>query len=216
LRQGQFAGEARAWQKVFRDRGVNYVVLQQQDTAPLMELVGNWFRFDPANWVMLYADGRTFIYGWRADGRDRFRDQSVAFDAQAFGKAASSWPVPADSVADVPEGGPGPLAFWWLGLPTESLAQAEAEFALHQGDTALVKWAEFLKNAGLQGPWMLSSSIGPLGVAGGGTGSVAALASISNYWLKHAELDVRAQLQLNPLPTRDAGLPAFPLLAVRA
>jgi len=89
------------WQGVLRDQGINHVILHGPNWERTATIV-NRLLADPAQWVPLYLDGRTSIFGWRDPQRkdaSRFTPMRLDDGAAAFGSAATT----------APSEGPGPL-----------------------------------------------------------------------------------------------------------
>lgn len=79
-----------SWQKVLRARGVNHLILTRPPQRTLRRMLG-----DPAQWTLLYLDGRTVIMGWTDPAgkeRDRFRALRYDPDRLAFGPSAVQAP----------------------------------------------------------------------------------------------------------------------------
>jgi tetratricopeptide (TPR) repeat protein len=74
------------WPSLFRDRGINHVIVRTQGEA--IQLVKR-FQANPNLWTMLYADGRTAIFGWTDAQQpamaERLRSHAVNLNQLAFG-----------------------------------------------------------------------------------------------------------------------------------
>jgi tetratricopeptide (TPR) repeat protein len=128
-------GSARSeddWQTQFRDRSISHVILfAQGDTLPLIQRFATF----PRRWVMLYADGRTAVFGWidpKEPGlAERWRGHGVNLNRLAYAPNAR----PENGVPDAElEPGkapdvPNPVSWWTryaFGPPPRPLAVDEA------------------------------------------------------------------------------------------
>jgi len=94
------------WQRVLRDRHINHVILSDPDTEAQLNAFGRLW-FDQEQWTLLYADGRTTIFGWddpeRPARESPFRGHSLDLDQLAFGPHAVRGPVGVQEPPQVPE-----------------------------------------------------------------------------------------------------------------
>ncbi len=88
------------WRDVLRRRGVDHLILYDADPNRLVPALQRLFR-DSVEWPLLYADGRTAVFGWRDPQRrgepDRFAALTLdtaraAFFPAEHEKAPASWP----------------------------------------------------------------------------------------------------------------------------
>lgn len=102
------AGPVADWQQLFRDRGINHVILSGPSwdrTAPVVARL----LADPVQWTPLYLDGRSSVFGWndpKKSAADQFAKLRFDLKPSTFG---------ADTAA-VPLQGPGrpPREWaWW-------------------------------------------------------------------------------------------------------
>jgi hypothetical protein len=98
-----------SWPDIFRQRNISHVIVGGGEpdwialTQPLWQ--------QPHTWVLLYADGRTSIFGWRAkDEGDakRLERNRVDFDALAFGPDIPAERQAPEKAPPVPSAWP-----WW-------------------------------------------------------------------------------------------------------
>lgn len=206
------------WQKVFRDRGINHVVLYGTDSSPVAQGMYNslraafWMLLDPEHWTLVYMDGRSSIFRWNdAPSKDGPRRRVIPpFDlnARAFGREAEQ--APAESSEQVPP--QRDLVARWL--QRQPAVPLDADLAL--------RYQEYFNQIRQYWPYRAVAATaiadwsGTVGLAAGNPGSVAAPANLAlDFWPNF--LAFYSPLYMNVfLRDKSYGPPAAPLLAVRA
>ena len=198
--------------KVFRSRRVNYLVLSNTEGSILYGVLVTKFRLDQLHWALLYADGRTMIFGWQPPEQpDAFRGVALDLGRLAFG------PVPEDRRA--PRQGPQwphePRDFWqnyWWGLPERPLAASEGRFYLIDHQLHKGPWLGLVTSL-----WRLDRWLAPAGTAAVIPGSVSLPAALAAYFKEPRQRFMQRGKDNRPfLVGVDSGPPADPVLAVRA
>jgi hypothetical protein len=191
------------WREIFQNHKINFVVLKTTDADIVQGALFAKLWRDSRNWPLLYADGRTMVFGWRAPGQpDLFRGQAVDFNKLAFGKVPENRQAPSRA-PDPPQ---GPRGFWltyWLGPPERPLAASEGRFYVQDFDLAGQAWFDLIQSWKRLDPWP-DRWLGPVGLAAVIPGSVSGPAALAT-----AVAEPRLFLV-------DNGPPGDPVMAVRA
>jgi tetratricopeptide (TPR) repeat protein len=211
------------WVSLFQERRINHVIVfQPGDTVLLMR---RFWAF-PKRWSMLYADGRSAIFGWidPSDPRaaQRWQDHEVNMNELAFGPAVRREEPGAEndleSEAEKNQGVPRPLSWWTqyiAGPAPRPLAVDEAIMYLAWYEFTSVQRERSAQSAAVQAMfarWIASW-------AGAGNTVLQGLFNLGlaradqrqrGYFLDHAVLFDFFRRRQNPGPS-----PAL-LLAVRA
>jgi tetratricopeptide (TPR) repeat protein len=200
------------WQKLFREHGIRYVVLQRSPSKTPLAAKLALFLNSPEQWTLLYQDGRTFILGWEDSARGgtkRFADMRLDFDQKAFG---------ADPDLAPPDG-PSRLARareWWEAYLTPdlppSLGGEEADVnLLHFG----LQSREPLYRQQILWPAAPFAGLTGVGIGGAATGPSGPFVMVSRFLLLgRPEYTDRAFKTFSS--GQDNGPPAALILAVRA
>ncbi|HYT90558.1 MAG TPA: hypothetical protein VEL76_17760, partial [Gemmataceae bacterium] len=199
--------------KVFRDHDVNYLVLSgmHQDDEQLR--IAARLLADPREWVLLYADGRTAIFGWRDPEKsdNPFAGLRLDFNRLAFGTvpgADSGQPgrrAP-EKTPDPPDGPPGFWSRYLFGQapPPPSLAEARFYLLMYQlVGPSWQRWHDVYFEMQTRCAWL-----GPIGAAGTLPAMVSGSVAVSLPQFQEVRAPSAAEAGV--------ALEALPLLAVRA
>ncbi len=220
-----------AWQKVFRDRGVRYLVLHDRDPGTNLGLPLARMWFNRAAWTELHRDGRTSVFAWHegepAEVADRFAKARYDMNALAFGPDAVKAP------GQRPEWAAQTLN-WWFRFVNPSLPRLpdgeEAYVHLRAYEVEGAKWRErqrqewtFAEVAGLVGaagtvPASPGADARALGLRAGTTnGLLPGRAGFAPALQPNNAIDFVAGGRLEAYyRSQDAGPPAALFLALRA
>jgi hypothetical protein len=199
IRTGQKLTRLGEVARVLRKHRVNYLLVTGLDLAGEMRVVANRLTLEPERWAPLYDDGRTAVFGWRDPEipGDPFAGLTLDFDRMAFGKVPEAERAP--PVGPVtPDGPPGWLRRYALGTPPTPLGASEAKGYL--ADHASLSMTNRRWQSALEVTLHCAAWAQPPGMI--------PLANHPYY----RELTFQRMHAL----TREHGVPALPLLAVRA
>ncbi len=195
--------------RLFRSYGINYVVLTGLQGDPQAIEVANRLTFEPRQWVPLYGDGNTAVFGWRDPKRpdNPFAGLQVRRGRQAFGEVPPGLRAPAKA----PEPPEGPLSGWEVyafGKPTSAPEVIEAasylvDYQLHA--TRSTRWQFPLVMAeqvtACLTPPAAAPSLAPVFPRG------------ASLWLQNNRPAQQGLAQA--IMANDPGPPGLPVLAVR-
>jgi hypothetical protein len=221
-----------AWRKVFRDRGIKYLV--HYDTAPGVRKPGIWvslLMLNQAEWAPLALNGRAGVFGWRPpeEKQDPYQGVRLDFDRLAFG------PHPPESAKAPPQrpARPPEVHEWWAALwdpvPPHPLAADDAWLFQSYFKLMGERWNE-QNNAENQRHSMSAVSVQMAAAAGLGAGPggppvngalfftrVCAAFDGQKVGPQSGPFDAVARMVvLGKMPLQDLGPPASLYLAVRA
>jgi hypothetical protein len=217
--------EPAAWRKVFRDRGIKYLV--HFDPAPGVRLPPLWYtlvwdkllRFK-GEWAPLLLNGRVGVFGWKdpEEKGDPYEGLRLDFDRLAFGPQL---PEAGKALRERPAHDSVPREWWtvlWKAETPRPLETDEAWLLLHHFRMMEPYWQQqrYLDSIDVQ----LSSTVG-LGAGWGGALVNGALFqtrfSIALMSPGPGAYDNFAnRITLERLPFQDSGPPSSLYLALRA
>jgi hypothetical protein len=210
------------WPTLFREQHINHVIVYND--RDIMLIVQHFWAV-PKQWTMLYADGRTAIFGWtdpeKPSAAQRLRDHAVNWHALAFGpQPPPEARVPAE---DLEEGKartpdfPEPVSWWTRyakGPIPRPLAVDEAALYRTWFDFSTLQREVNAKNAAIQllGSRWITSWMGP---------NLTALHGLYNLALDRADTQSRGRFLFLRLieafyRAQDKSPSPGPLLAIRA
>jgi tetratricopeptide (TPR) repeat protein len=197
-------------QRVFRTYRINYIVLTSLHLDPEARDVANRLTIEPRQWVPLYGDGRTAIFGWRDPHRpdNPFAGLEVDRSRLAFGKVPSEQRAPRKG-PEPPDGPPPLWEHYLFGKPPPALQTAEAESYLVDYHWLSPRWQRW------QVPFVLSEQLSALlEPAEGRPNLPPAYARGAALHLRNVR---KAQEGLaKAILANDPGPPELPLLTIRA
>lgn len=200
-----------AWRRIFRDRGITQVSLHGYQRDDFARILTTWMLLQSDQWTLLYGDGRTLIFGLEEPGKSRrFPEPRETFRKLAFSELPSG-----DQVAEKPESSQADGGFWRtyaFGRPGSSLASAKANFHLEHFRLPLQVplWQLPYVQSWEAMSWNKVAAVGAAA-----PGSVTGPATMTFLQLPDRLFFQPVTGQRAFLRTKDAGMPALPVLAVR-
>lgn len=224
--------DSAAWRKVFRDRGIKYLV--HYDPAPGVRKAGTWLSLlmlHQQEWAPLALNGRAGVFGWRPpeEKQDPYEGVRLDFDRLAFGPhPPESARAPLQRPARPPEVHE-PWAALWDPTPPHPLAADDAWLYDFYFEMMGERWNQ-QNNAENQQHSMSAVAAQLAAAAGLGAGPGGPLANGALFQARFvAAFDgqkvgpqprpfdaIARAVVLGKMPLQDLGPPAALYLAVRA
>ncbi|MBY0523661.1 MAG: tetratricopeptide repeat protein [Gemmataceae bacterium] len=195
------------WHRVFRDRGIDHVILSGPDLMGTARLLMT----NPQEWTTLYMDGRTTIFGWRDPATtptDPLAKLELNLVPRAFDAGAER--APGEGPGRTPERWDWWQGFWRAPAP-RSLDSDEAIMDLLYYDAH----AALLQRARLRA-WVHANLAACVAMAGQSAGYIATPSAFTAEFATVHGSALSDWMAGQYAGTGDRGPPAAPVLALRA